>query len=353
MIINISRASTFQECRQKAMFYSKDRLSPFRVADPLILGGSYHKGLAHFFATHDMPSAMFVAEQDYRDRYKEQAEFVLKEELPMIERHATWLSNSLAEFAKHYKAGDIEVLQPEVEFTVPLPGTEHFCKFMYLTQNPVAKTYDSKTWKEVEADFDSDKISRPSSDKGKAYYHPHYFRGKTDAVVAWQGRTWLFEHKTEARTGDTYFIKFLLDNQPTGYLYGIREATGLRPAGFVLNIIKKPNAAFKGDPLSVIGFEREVYLRTDADLDRFARDLGSLADDFEEAFFNPKKVYLNTKSCTNWNRKCDFHDVCMNHGEYFPDQFQIRPEYDYVELEYYKILGLPEPSKPGQLVQLS
>jgi hypothetical protein len=329
MIINISRATTFQECRVKAMFWSKKRLQPFRVADPLILGGSYHKGLAHYFATDDMTDAVFVAEADYRQRYEEQSAFVLPEELPMIERHVQWMINSLAEFAKHYERGEIRVLQPEVEFTVPLPGTEHHDRFFHQILHPGEPHIDCTDPRCI---------------------HPHYFRGKTDAVVAWQGRTWLFEHKTEARTGDTYFTKFLLDSQPTGYIYGIRESTGLRPAGFVLNIIKKPNAQYKGDPLAVIGFEREVYIRSDADLDRFAVELGSLADDFEQAFFDDSKVYMNTRSCTNWNRKCDFHDVCMNHGEYSPDQFQTRPEWDYVELEYYKILGLPAPEKP--LVQI-
>jgi hypothetical protein len=343
MIINISRASTFQECRKKAMYYTKDRIQGFRVADPLMLGGAYHAGLAHFFAHDDMTSAVFVAEKFYRDAYAKQEEFILPEERPLIERHVVWLTNSLAEFAKHYKAGDIQVIQPEVEFTVPLPGTEHFDKFFYTICHPEAKNYTPTQW---------EKTAFMSGKEGSPYWHPHYFRGKTDAVVEWNGKIWLFEHKTEARTGDTYFIKFLLDFQPTGYIYGIQKSLGIRPAGFVLNIIKKPNSAFKGDPLTVIGFEREVYIRSDADLIRFESDLAALADDFEEAFFNPKKVYLNTKSCTNWGRKCDFHDICMSHGEYNEDQFQVRPEWDYVELEYYKILGLPEPPKPG-LVQIT
>jgi hypothetical protein len=333
MIINISRASTFQECRKKAMYYSKDRIQAFRVADPLMLGGAYHAGLAHFFAHDDMASAVFVAEKFYRDAYEKQEEFILPEERPLIERHVVWLTNSLAEFAKHYKAGDIQVIQPEVEFTVPLPGTEHHDRFCHQLLYPSVP-------------FEECDLSDPRCTQ------PHYFRGKTDAVVEWNGKLWLFEHKTEARTGDTYFIKFLLDFQPTGYIYGIQKSLGIRPAGFVLNIIKKPNAAFKGDPLTVIGFEREVYIRSDADLRRFESDLSALADDFEEAFFNPAKVYLNTKSCTNWGRKCDYHDICMSHGEYNQDQFAHRSEWDYVELEYYKILGLPEPPKPG-LVQIT
>jgi hypothetical protein len=330
------------------MFWSKKRLQPFRVADPLILGGSYHKGLAHYFATDDMTDAVFVAEADYRQRYEEQSAFVLPEELPMIERHVQWMINSLTEFAKHYERGEIRVLQPEVEFTVPLPHTHHHDRFFHQIIHPNMPYQEcpSHQW-EIWNKYQTSKEPTSAPD---ACWQPHYFRGKTDAVVAWQGRTWLFEHKTEARTGDTYFTKFLLDSQPTGYIYGIRESTGLRPAGFVLNIIKKPNAQYKGDPLAVIGFEREVYIRSDADLDRFSRELSVLADDFEAAFFDDSKVYMNTRSCINWNRKCDFHDVCMNHGEYSPDQFQTRPEWDYVELEYYKILGLPAPEKP--LVQI-
>lgn len=335
MIINISRASGFQECRQKAVYYAKDRIVPFTVTDPLLLGGAYHDGLAHYFATDDIVSAIFSAEAKYREGYARQEAFILPEERPLIERHVTWLTNSLAEFAKHYKGQDIQVIQPEVEFTVPLPGTEHHCHYFHQLAHPSIP-------------FNK---CHYATDPYGGCYTPHYFRGKTDAVVNWQGRMWLFEHKTEARTGDGYFTKFLLDFQPTGYLYGIRASTGLRPAGFVLNIIKKPNAAFKGDPLSVVGFEREVYVRSDSDLERFEQQLGSLADDYEEAFFNPRKVYMNTKSCMNWNRKCDYHDICLSHGEYDTSRFQTRPTWDYVEKAYYEILGLPVPTEPG-LVQI-
>lgn len=336
MIINISRGNTFQECRQKAMYWSKHRIQGFKTADPLLLGGAYHKGLATFFAKNDMAQAVFSAEGQYRADYEKQAEFILPEEKPLIERHVVWLQNSLVEFAKHYKAGDIQVIQPEVEFTVPLPGTEHHDHFFHDILFPNIP-YNECEW---------------ANAKHGPCHHPHYFRGKTDAVVEWNGKMWLFEHKTEARTGDTYFIRFLLDSQPTGYLYGIQRSTGLRPAGFILNIIKKPNAAFKGDPLSVVGFEREVYIRTDADLERFASELASLADDFEESFFNPRKVYMNTKSCTNWGRRCEYHEICLNHGSYNHAQFQHRPEWDYVELEYYKILGLEPPPHPS-LVQIT
>lgn len=328
MILNISRASTFQECRTKSMYYSKQRLAPFRVADPLLLGGSYHKGLAHMFAKKDPVGAILIAEKDYRDAYARQTSMILPEEKALIERNCTWMNNSLAEFSKHYNLQDVEVLQPEVEFCVPLPDTEHHCGFFHRILHPGEST---------EGCQDSRCIQ------------PHWFKGKTDAVVQWKNNIWLFEHKTEARTGDVYFTRFLLDFQPTGYIYGIKQATGIRPAGFILNIIKKPNSQFKGDPLTVVGFEREAYIRSDADLDRFAGEFSSLADDFETAFFNPRKAYMNTKACTGWGRKCEFHDICMNHGEFdLGGQFQIRPEWDYVELEYYKILGLPTPAKPTQ-----
>jgi hypothetical protein len=340
VIINISRANGFQECRQRNYYYDHDRIVPFTVADPLLLGSAYHDGLAQFFASGDIVSAVIHAEAKYRDGYAAQEKFILPEERPLIERHVTWLTNSLAEFVKHYAKGDIQVIQPEVEFCVPLEGTEHhsnhFHKILYGA--PLAASRPGYTG--------------PSCDDPRCI-QPHWFRGKTDAVVEWQGRMWLFEHKTEARTGDGYFTKFLLDFQPTGYLFGIRQSTGLRPAGFVLNIIKKPNAAFKGDPLSVVGFEREVYLRSDQDLDRFATQLGSLADDYERAAFDPTKIYMNTKACMNWNRKCDYHDICLNHGDYDASRYQTRPVWDYVEKAYYDILGLPVPPEPGSLVNIT
>jgi hypothetical protein len=334
MIINISRASSFQECRQRNYYYDHDRIVPFTTADPLLLGAAYHDGLAQYFSTGNIVDAVLHAEAKYRESYAKQEQFILPEERPFIERQVVWLTNSLTEFVKHYKSDELQVVQPEVEFCVPIKGTEHHCMFFHQILHP------------------NDQDTGTNLCDDPRCIQPHYFRGKTDAIVEWQGKMWLFEHKTEARTGDGYFTKFLLDFQPTGYLFGIKESTGLRPAGFVLNIIKKPNAAFKGDPLSVVGFEREVYLRSDKDLERFSAQLSSLADDYETAAFDPRKIYMNTKACMNWNRKCDYHDICLNHGEYDSSRYQVRPVWDYVEKAYYTILGLEPPPESGTLVNI-
>lgn len=313
---------------------SHDRLEPYTVSDPLILGGAYHDGLAVYFSGKSIVDATLYAEQRYRDRYAEQEAFILPEERPFIERQVNWLNNSLVEFSKHYANSDIRVLQPEVVFLIPLPDTTHHCFFFHKILHPEDITLVNGV-----------EVLSPNFDKctDPRCHQPHWFKGKTDAVVAWENAVWLFEHKTEARTGDTYFSKYLLDFQPTGYLYGIHRSLGIRPRGFILNIIKKPNANFKGDPATVVGFEREAYLRSDEDLARFERELVEQCNDYEAAFRNPLKIYMNTESCMKWNRKCDYHNVCTNHGDINPALFREKPALDYVEKAYYEVLGLPVP----------
>ena len=171
-------------------------------------------------------------------------------------------------------------------------------------------------------------------------FMPHYFKGKTDAVVQWMTKVWLFEHKTNSQAPEIFYKRYMLDAQATGYMYGIWKTLGVRPEGFILNVIQKPYKNAK-DQLAV-GFGREAYLRSNEDLDRFAGEFVEQANDYERAFAaadggNPFAVYMNTKSCTNYNRQCYYMDFCQRNFVAYPDEFNVRGE-DYVESEYAKLI---------------
>jgi hypothetical protein len=123
-------------------------------------------------------------------------------------------------------------------------------------------------------------------------------------------------------------------------MYGIWKQMGVLPEGFILNVIQKPYKNAK-DQLSV-GFGREPYMRSSEDLERFARELAAQANDYERAFAaadngDISQVYMNTKSCTNYNRQCYYMDYCQRGFVAFEDEFSKRG-LDYVEEEYTKLL---------------
>lgn len=327
VISNISRMSNFLTCRTKSFNWDELRLQTQRTHIALTTGGSFHEGAAKFFSTRSKAEAMKAAEENFRERIKD--EIILPEERREIEQQIELSRRMTAIFCENYADDEMQVLQPEVKFRVALPNTHHHCLFFHRILFP-------------DVPFKDCQLSHSGG-----CFQPHYFQGKTDAVVSWKGKIWLLEHKTTAQSGQIFFDRFFLDFQPTGYLYGIGKATGVQPHGFILNVLKKPMKNAK-DQLNV-GFEREPYLRSEEDLLRFEKQFIRQCNDYESAFTeriltgDPTATYMNTKSCTDYRRRCEYFNLCHNHIDgRESDEFIRRPS-DYINQAYYEVLGLPIP----------
>lgn len=315
MIINISRIAAFQECRRKEFNTNELRLTALREAEPLIFGGAFHKGVAHLFAFRDIAKAVGETEREFRTRYE--GVQLLPEEQVLLEQSVELAKRMVTKFGEYYETADFTVLWPEVTFFVPLPGTEHHCYFVHRLLHPGTP-------------FDA----CPHADCSGTP-RPHYFIGKTDGVISWKKMIWLLEHKTSAMTGQTYFSRYVLDIQGTGYIYGVWKATGTRPHGFILNVAKKPNK--RALDQFHVEFEREPYLRSDDDLTRFEREAIEVADDYERSYVEGKH-YMNTRSCYNYNRRCYFFELCGRHNQLQEGEFTQRED-DYVQLKYLELVG--------------
>jgi hypothetical protein len=320
MILNGSRAGLFQQCRQKLWNWDELKLQSYREADPLMIGNAFHVGMAKYYTSKNTEASVALAEEAFRKHLEGQT--LLAEELPLMENHITLVKRSIEAYARNWKSEPIQVLMPEVRFRVPLPNSEHHCFFVHrLLHGP----------DEVANDACQDPLCRQS----------HFFAGRTDAVVEWNGQIWLLEHKTTAKTGNLFFDRFLLDTQPTGYLYGIWKSTTVRPSGFILNVAKKPyaNAA---DPFAIT-FEREPYTRTEDNLLQFEREVTIIASEFERAIAN-KLIFKNTHACVDYNRRCYYFDRCVrgdgiDRVDSDDHEFRPRPD-DYVNEMYLEMLGL-------------
>ena len=332
MILNISRIKEFKQCSMKTKYHQIDGLEENSIAIPLMTGGAFHEGAAEFLAHRDVKQAVQTSEAKYRERLVGQ--MILPEERQTIEQQIELSKRMVDVFASNFSDHEMTVISPEVEFCVAMPGTEHHCWFFHDLVHPGEpfNTDPTKPWLNCQ--------------QTELCWQPHYFRGKTDAVISWKGKIWLLEHKTTAMTGNIFYDKFMLDFQTTGYLYGIGKSLGTRPHGFLLNVLKKPNKNAK-DQLSV-SFEREPYLRTDEDILRFEKEFIHSAEDYENAVTQNRWTMDGAwnESCVKYNRRCYFWDVCKNHGRIVPEQFRQK-EPDYVDEQYYKILGLTPPERCG------
>ena len=332
MILNISRIKEFKQCSMKTKYHQIDGLEENSIAIPLMTGGAFHEGAAEFLAHRDVKQAVQTSEAKYRERLVGQ--MILPEERTTIEQQIELSKRMVDVFASNFSDHEMTVISPEVEFCVAMPGTEHHCYFFHKVFCPDRPFHPEGCFKDSPC------------------WQPHYFRGKTDAVISWKGKIWLLEHKTTAMTGNIFYDKFMLDFQTTGYLYGIGKALGTRPHGFLLNVLKKPNKNAK-DQLSV-SFEREPYLRSDEDILRFEREFIHSAEDYEHAVTHNRWAMDGAwnESCVKYNRRCYFWDVCKNHGRVVPEQFRQK-EPDYVDEQYYKILGLTPPERCGAQLEVN
>jgi hypothetical protein len=319
LIINISRSQFFQQCRRKQWFYDQG-LVQLGLTEPLAIGTAYHKGTAILTSKRDGQLAIETAEATYREELSKI--MVLPEERPLHEANIDMIKRMLTAQAKQYARDTWTVLKPEVEFLVPLPGTEHHCYFACKLLH--------------ETPFDH-------IDK-RACHMPHYLRGRTDGVLQWNNLVWILERKTSGMKQNIFWDQWYLSHQLSAYVYGVRKSTNLPVHGVLLEKMPKParnqNAStFDYSP------EREPYLRSEADLAEFEGEIIEIANDYEHAAQRGKGAfYRNPQACIDYNRRCDYWETCKRGGTPNDGEFRQRDQ-DYVEEAYYDVLGIPNPNK--------
>lgn len=363
MIINISRMKTSATCWRKAFNTYHRHLEGARSMN-LVDGSAFHAGVAYGMAKRDWAGARREARRNFDESLP--AANILPEESFKVDTHWKIVERILEVFEENYAREEYQVIQPECQFEVALPDSMHNCIFMHWWDYEEAK----HCWGAPPADkilrgTVRDPHSYPlTSVKGNfimgigrkeqcACWQPHRFAGKTDNIVAWQNNIWLHDHKTTAIVGQQFWDQWLLDVQPTGYIYGIWKTLGIRPRGFVINALIKPSeaqvAAYnnrrKNGPAKeiadYISFERQAFLRTEEDLLRFERQARRRCDEWE---WRVKNGYFDMEpipgSCISYNRLCDFHGCCTSHDQPSALEALATREPDYVEQSLVQLTNL-------------
>lgn len=329
MIINVSRSQGFQSCRRKQWFYDQG-LVQLGLSEPLTAGSAYHKGSAVLAARGSTQEAIQAATEYYQTELA-RAPMILPEERVLHEQNIKIVQRMLEQQGRQYAKDTWTVIHPEVEFMVPLPGTEHHCWYCHRMLHPSDPTETTMSnW------LDEKVCNDPKC------HQPHYLRGKTDGVLSWNNMIWIIERKTSGMKQNIFWDQWYLSHQLSAYVYGVRKSTGLPVNGVILE--KMPKPAKNQNPLSFdYSPEREPYLRSEADLAEFEDEIGRIASDYESAATRGKRAfYRNPQSCTDYNRKCDFWDCCKRGGEPQEGEFRQRDQ-DYVESAYYDLLGITNP----------
>lgn len=350
MILNVSRMKKFFTCRRAAFDTYHRHLSGSRSMN-LVDGSAVHTGIAIGMAGKNWTQAREKARESFELNVAESN--LLPEESYLKEQHWKVVERILEVYAEGYATEQYQVLQPECEFMVEIPGTEH---------NDIMLHWRNKEGRQIFGAPNSEDIiqgvysAHAAPDTTCKCWQPHRLTGKTDAIVVWNGNIWLLEHKTTAISGQQFWAQWMLDIQPTAYIYGIQKALGIRPRGFVLNALVKPsesqvssyNARRKNGPnkniADYIKYEREAFLRTEEDLARVEQTIIAVADDWEAAILKGlnRGFYMSPVpgACVAYNRLCDFHAACSAHDDANTLEALGKRDLDYVDLAGQKLVQI-------------
>lgn len=357
----------------------------------LVNGGAFHDAVAFGLATpadHNWDKALEVGRVRFDEGVK--AAGFLDIELFKVEQHWQVVEKMVQLYRDNYGQENYTIIQPECSFDITLPNTYHNCIFVHHLELTDIRPGFSGYWVErwgpptPEAIMEKRVMSphtleaalimghQERTKEQCACWQPHRLVGKTDALVKWQGNIWLLEHKTSAIKGDQFWDQWDLDVQPTTYMYGIWKSIGLRPRGFVLDMIYKPsekqieswNARRKyGNPKNVLDYmeyERRPFLRTEEDLARVEQQYIELMNEWESRIAGPLGGHFPLANvghaCKLYNRKCDFWTACLTHDDQKEFDVLAQRAYDYVDEKLVQItpgakLEEPVPTEVIELVE--
>src|SRR5580658_195008 len=324
MILNCSRALSLMKCPHEAFNrYHRNLNGPTTTS--LLDGGAVHSIIAKGLATRDWDYALEAGHKEFLKSVE--VSTIPPEEAFTIEANWELVSAMTMIFKAEYENEGYQVLQPECEFDLPLPGSEHSCVWLHWLDKQGGEHFSPPG---VE-DILNGNVRDPHEGGGREACHcwqPHRFVGRADAIMLWNGIPCLHEYKPTRIKGELFWDAFELDLQITAYMYGVERATGLRPRSAVVAALFRPsekqvanwNQMRKfGQAKTVkdyLGYERRVFMRTQEDLARVEHTLVQLCQEWEWRILNNQFRMSPTKNtCISYGRRCDFHACCMSHDD--------------------------------------
>lgn len=165
----------------------------------------------------------------------------------------------------------------------------------------------------------------------------NYLRGKADNLSTYKSALYLVDKKTAGRNDPRDLLKYELDIQLTGYVYGLTKhlsqeaiAQGRPPVfirGAIIDVLVKTK---------VPQFIRELYTRTVDELEDFEVEFNEYADEIRRnedrvSDGTPWKTAFpkNTEHCFRYG-VCAFRDLCLKDNQ-VRRQMYVRRKADYVD----------------------
>lgn len=144
---------------------------------------------------------------------------------------------------------------------------------------------------------------------------PWTYTMKIDGIGILDKHFYILEHKTTGLGASVFFRKFQVDRQISGYILGAQQQCPDKEiVGVFINGIFKPQRRKTG--LTEAKVERELILRTSYQMEVFKADTIRIFEEIEEAKAlwtmtgDHSLFYQNTNACSDFNRTCEYLDLC-------------------------------------------
>jgi len=303
----------WNDCRRKWAAENIWQVQALGRGRPLAVGSAIHAGLEswYFPATDNQATRQIVAIQTARAYWlSEEAQFpnlaeYEDEDLMMIE-------SLLSGYFERYPSEVWKVLgKPEAEFSICL-SCSHATEYHEVNTLPDG----------LEAH--RNRFCKVCDDVGGDCTGLSPYTGKIDLLVEWEGKELVVEHKSSGMDATTFFKTYHLSDQVTGYVWAAKQIYPNVQGALINGLGKGRIAKTKG--IAHHWFQRETFLRTPRDLDRWLRMRRQIRAEREmvirtwEAAGKPGPdldsiFYMETESCYNWGRACQYLEACLYHWD--------------------------------------
>lgn len=143
---------------------------------------------------------------------------------------------------------------------------------------------------------------------------PCIYTGKIDLGIYDNHGLWSQDHKTAFMFGDNFDAQMSMDGGQLGYLWALKQATGVMPRGYIIDAvrIRRPTRKSEYDltaPVDASDFKRMPFFVTEATLEEWEENVRQLIHNIFE-YHKHGYFPMHRWHCVGKYGKCEMFNVC-------------------------------------------
>lgn len=294
--------TNWQTCPAKFKEAIEDSWQPRMKSAALGFGAVVHEGLAEWYRGNleGLSNNDRLARAILKMREKWPAEHPVDDH-----RNLNKAEQVMVGYAEEYPGENFKILQVEIPFTLSLGLKLNWC--------PACHQFNADDWIES---FDI--CAKCGADLEWIEYG-----GIVDAITEFTPVIYPLEHKTTSQLGSLYFRQYETSNQVTGYCWAVKQLSGKRVAGAIINAI----CVTRGGKIE---YKRETTNRNEADFDLWRRMVQSECNSIARHRATGIWPY-RTEQCLGKYGLCAYHSI---HTLSTPVEMQRRRESDFEQRKW-------------------